>query len=102
MNKLLSILFRLPGLVIAGLIFTINILGAEDAETQLRQLREQNQRLQEQMRQQQEMIDHLNTKLSEVLEANERRESEIRSLRDELKSELAAPEKRSLGLGKGK
>jgi hypothetical protein len=54
--------------------------GAEPVDPQVRELADQNRRLQEQLREQQRLIDGLNSRLGDILKASERQESELQSL----------------------
>src|SRR4051794_15895810 len=82
---LLSILSRVLGQVrLAGVELTLGLCAAACAAdvtaAQVQELLEQNRRLQEQVRSQQQTIDGLNVKMADVLKASERHERELRGL----------------------
>ncbi|MBI4625282.1 MAG: hypothetical protein HY736_18935 [Verrucomicrobia bacterium] len=56
--------------------------AAEPSGLELRELVEQNRRLQEQVRAQQKTIDEMSARMAEVLKASERHDRELRSLQD--------------------
>jgi hypothetical protein len=64
--------------------------GAEATGAQVQELIEQNRRLQEQVRAQQQTIDALTTKIGEVQRASERHDRELRGLQDRMESPRAA------------
>ena len=60
--------------------------AADVTAAQVQELLEQNRRLQEQVRSQQQTIEGLNAKMSEVLRASERHERELRGLSDRVEA----------------
>ena len=60
--------------------------AADVTAAQLQELLEQNRRLQEQVRSQQQTIEGLNAKVTEVLKASERHERELRGLSDRVEA----------------
>src|SRR5882672_5999354 len=72
---------------------TGNVWTAEESDTatQLRQLREQNERLQSQVGKQQELIDALAKKMDEFQKAQDQRERAVRESNEDLKAPRADP-----------
>ncbi len=60
--------------------------GAEPSSADVRELLEQNRRLQEQVRTQQQTIDSLTAKMAAVLKASDRHEKELRGLREQVEA----------------
>lgn len=92
-----SMRLRSSGLVTtarAGLALALAVASAgaaEPAGSDLRELLEQNRRLQEQVRAQQKTIDEMSARMADVLQATERHDRELRRLQDRVVVERAAP-----------
>src|SRR5476649_2722245 len=73
--------------------------GAEPVDPPVRELAEQNRRLQEQLREQQRLIEGLNSRLGDMLKASERQEQELKSLQARADNPVAEapPPARSAG-----
>lgn len=87
MNKLGAGITRW-GLAICFLVVAGNVLHAEDdseLKNQLELFRRQNEQLQQQLRKQQDVIDKLNQRVSDLEGANQQRASEYNALKEEIK-----------------
>src|SRR4051812_37189964 len=71
---------RFVGVRAALTLFATACTAAEVSSAQLQEVLEQQRRLQEQVRAQQQTIDSLNSKMADVLRASERHERELRGL----------------------
>jgi hypothetical protein len=65
--------------------------GGDSVETQLRELIEENQRLQSQIREQQQTIESFRAKLDELARAGERRDKEVHELSEHLDEKPSSP-----------
>lgn len=68
-----------------------SLAAAEVSSTELREILEQNRRLQEQVRTQQRTIDELSSRLGAVVQTSERHERELRGLQDHVEVRGAGP-----------
>jgi len=85
------------GIFLAACFFSLNFrLAAQDAEglkKEIEELREQNRLLQQQLRQQREMIDQLSIKVSGIQQTNEQSQTDLRALRASVENAPVPPEK---------
>ena len=95
----------LSGCLAAFFIFANDVRAVDDAPItpeQFRALLKQNERLQQQLQQQQQVIDSLSKKVSEIQDVDRKRERELSDLKAEVKEEGGAPAASGLGKAFGK
>lgn len=81
-----SALVRLAGASLVFALWASTCRAADISAAQVQELLENNRRLQEQVRTQQQTIDALNAKMADVLRATERHDRELRGLQDRVEA----------------
>src|SRR4051812_44790712 len=85
MSRRVAAVIRLADAIIFALMVAA-CPAAEVTAAQVQELLDQNRRLQEQVRAQQQTINALNAKVGDVLKATERHDRELRGLQDRVES----------------
>ncbi len=88
--------------LVSALTANVRADGVSDLKEQLRQLQEQNSQLQQQLLKQQQTIDNLSRRLSDVEGANQKRGEEIGSLKAQADQQAPASTEAAKSLSTGK